>query len=84
MQFFYYFNFEGNYDILKAKRPCFFSKNKKKLERKNPTQTFRQKNLKFSSCKNQIKSKTVMIWGSQKERLFFAPFILSKENVFNI
>ena len=54
------FNYERNYDILKSKSSCFLvnkniNSNKNEMESKmeNPTHTFTEINLYFSSCKNR-------------------------------
>ena len=50
--FFYYFNFERNYDVLKSKSPCIllnknisFNKNETELKMENPAHSFRETNL---------------------------------------
>ena len=57
---FYYFYFERNYGVLKSKSPCILSNknvnlNKKETESKmeNPTHSFRETNLCFSSYKSR-------------------------------
>ena len=81
LSLFYHFNFERNYDDLKSKSPCIllnininFHKNETE-----PRQT-----LCFSSYENR-KSK-VKLWrvGARERKAFFAPFILSKTNFFDI
>ena len=52
MWLFYYFNFEGNYDVLKSKNPYLLlnkklnvNKNVSELKRENPAHTFRETNF---------------------------------------
>ena len=51
---------------------------------KNPTHSFREMNLVLQLIQeSQIKSKTMMIWSSQKKKgAFFVPFIVSKASFF--
>ena len=87
--FFYYFNFEMNYDVLESKSSWIlfnknidFNKNETESKMENPIHRFRQKNLLLQLIsQSQIRSKTVMSWTPQKKkREFFVPFILSEEN----
>ena len=83
---FHYFHFESNSDFLKSKTACIllnkninFNKSKTESRMENPTHSFRETNL--SSYKN-CKSKVKLWWVGARERkkkLFFVPFILSKE-----
>ena len=50
---------------------------------KNPTHSFRETKVQPIQ-ELQIKNKTVMRWSLRKKGHFFAPFILSKGNFFNI
>ena len=50
--FFYYFDFERNYDVLKSNSPCFLlnkniniNENETESKMKNPTFTYREMNL---------------------------------------
>ena len=71
--FFYYFNIEINYDVLKSKSPCIwlnkntnFHKNETKSKIENPT------NLVLQLIKeSQIKCKIVISWSSWKIRGHF-------------
>ena len=52
MWFFYCFNFEKNYDVLKLNSPCIllkkninFNKNETELKMENPTHSFREMNI---------------------------------------
>ena len=52
MWFFYYFNFERNYDVLKSTSPCIllnkninFNKNETEPKMENLTHSFREANL---------------------------------------
>ena len=52
MWFFYYFNFERNYDVLKSTSPCIllnkninFNKNETESKMENLTHSFREANL---------------------------------------
>ena len=53
---------------------------------KNPTHSFREKNLVLQLMQElQIKSKTVMSWGLQKNKEgIFVPFVLSEGNFLTI
>ena len=53
---------------------------------KNPTHSFREKNLVLQLMQElQIKSKTVMSWGLQKNKEgIFVPFVLSEGNFITI
>ena len=88
--FFYYFNIEINYDVLKSRSPCIwlnkntnFHKNETKSKMENPTNSFRETNLVLQLIKeSQIKCKTVMSWSSWKKkevrRKFFNICVLSQ------
>ena len=90
---FYYFNFERNYDVLKLKSPYIllnknidFNKNETELKMENPAHSFRETTISFSSYKNG-KLKVELWWvgaPERKKRAFFVSFILSKGNFFNI
>ena len=92
MWFFYYFNFDRSYDVLKSKSPCIFlnkSINVTKMKRNrkwNISHSFRETNLVPQPIEeSQIKSKTVRSYSSRKKRkTFFVPFILSKGNFLKI
>ena len=58
--FFYYFNFEWKYDVLKSKSPCILlnkitnvNKNETESKMQNPTHNFRETNLVLSSYRNR-------------------------------
>ena len=60
MWFFYYFNFERNYDVLKSKSPCFllnkninFNTNETESKLENPHTPFERRTLCFSSYKSR-------------------------------
>ena len=75
MWLFYYFDFERNYDVLKSKslyillnKNINFNKNKKDSKIENSSHSLREKNLELQLIKkSQIKSKTVMGWGTRKK-----------------
>ena len=57
--FFYYFNFERNYDVLKSMSPYIllnkninFNKNEAESKMENPIHSFGEQTLCFSSYKN--------------------------------
>ena len=86
---FNYFDFERSYDILKSKSPCIllnkninFDKNETKSKMENPIHGIRKTHQLI--WESQIRSKSVMVWGSQKKKEFFVPSILSEENFFKI
>ena len=62
MWFFYYYNFERNYDVLKSKSGYFqldkninFNKNEAELKIENPTHKFRDPNIVIQpSYKNRL------------------------------
>ena len=78
---FYYFYFERNYDVLKSKSPCFllnkninFNKNETESKMENPTHSFREMNLCFSSYKNcELKVKLWWVGAHERKKsAFFA------------
>ena len=88
MWFFYYFNFERSYDVLKSKSPFILLnkntnfKNKTESKMENPTHSFRETNRVLQLIQeSQIKSKTVMSWSSQnkKEFIFYIVYFVWKE-----
>ena len=76
MWVFYYFNFERNYDVLKAMSPCIllnkntcYNKNEMESKMENPTNSLKETNLVLQlKQESQIKSKTVMSWSSRKKK----------------
>ena len=89
--FLYYSYFQRNFYILKSESLCSllnknmnFNKNETESKLENPTHRSREINLVLQLVlKLQIKSTTMMSWSSQKST-FFATFILSEGNFFNI
>ena len=91
--FFYNFNFERNYDVLKLKSPCIllnkninFNKNETKSKWKISHTVLERRTLSFSSNEN-FKLKLKVWWDGahkRKKRAFFVPFILSKGYFFNV
>ena len=90
---FYYFNFERNYDALKSKSSYIllnkninFDKNETESKMKYPKRSFTETNLLLQLIQElQNKSKAVVSWSSLKKKEgIFVPFILPKENFFNI
>ena len=93
MWLFYYFYFERNYDVLKSKSLYFllnkninFNESKMDSKMENPTYSFREMNLCFSSYKNcELKIKLWWVGACERKKsVFFVMFILSKGNIFNI
>ena len=69
-----------------AEKNINFNKNETESKMENPTHSFRETNLCFSSYKN-CKLKVKLWWvgvRERKNRVFFVPFILSKGNFFKI
>ena len=93
MWLFYYFNFEGNYDVLKSKSPCIlldkninFNKNETELKWKIQHIVLERQSICVSSYKNR-KLKVKLWWvgaGERKKRRSFEPFIFSEDDFFNI
>ena len=89
MWLFYFFSFEGNYDVLKLKSPCIllnkninFVKNEMESKMENPTHNFGEANLAIYSYKN-CKLKVKLWWigaRKRKKRTFFVTFVLSEVN----
>ena len=87
--FFYYFNFERNYDILKSNSPWIllkkkinFNENETELKMENSTNLFRETNLARQLIwESQIRSKTVMSCSSRrkKEGSFCASYFVQRE-----
>ena len=91
--FFYYFNIEINYDVLKSKSPCIwlnkntnFHKNETKSKMEYPTNSFSETNLVLQLIKeSQIKCKTVMSWSSwKKKEVIFCTVYSAQRKFFNI
>ena len=76
MWLFYYFNIEGNYDVLKSKSPCILlnkniNKNETKSKMENPAHSFIEANLVLQLIYElQIKSKTFRYQKTLLDTLF--------------
>ena len=76
MWLFYYFNIEGNYDVLKSKSPCILlnkniNKNETKSKMENPAHSFIEANLALQLIYElQIKSKTFRYQKTLLDTLF--------------
>ena len=85
--FFYYYNFERNYDVLKSKSPCFYwKKTKQNRKWKIPRRFFERWTLCVSSYKNR-KLKVELWWAGahkRKKSALFVTFFCSKKIFFNI
>ena len=93
MWFFYYFNFERNYDVLKSKSPCIYwtkiytlIKAKQNQKLKISHTVLERRTFCFISYKNhKIKVKLWWVGACEsKKKEFSIPFILSEGNFFNI
>ena len=76
LEYFYYFNFERSYDVLKSKSPgillnknIILNKNETELKMENPTYAFIKTSLALQLIQElQIKNTTVMSWSSGKKK----------------
>ena len=74
MWLFYYFSFEGNYELLESMEPWFllnksinFKQNETESKMENSTRTSEKRNLRFSSDKNR-ELKVNVWWVAARER----------------
>ena len=92
MWLFNHFNFGRNYVVLKSKSSCILlnkniniNKNETESKIENPTHSFGETKLGFSSYKNRkLKVKLQWVRAREKKREHFVSFILSEGNIFNI
>ena len=88
---FNYFDFERSYDILKSKSPCIllnkninFDKSETKSKMENPIHGIRKTNLVHQLIwESQIRSKSVMVWSSQKKKENFLYHLFCPKKIFS-